>query len=188
MDLSLDIVCVISIDGRFTNVSQACKKIWGYDPEELIGKEFINYVAKEDRSETQEIDSEIKKGKEVTHFENRYIHKNGDLVPIIWSAKFDTKKELIYCIAKDNSPIKKRESEKEKIIQSSQALINGTPNLIYSIDHQYKLLAYNQAMKEACAANLKLDIKVGHYMLDIPLLSERYMKNWKGLYDRCLSG
>jgi PAS domain S-box-containing protein len=188
MDLSLDIVCVISIDGRFTNVSQACKKIWGYDPEELIGKEFINYVAKEDRSETQEIDSEIKKGKEVTHFENRYIHKNGDLVPIIWSAKFDTKKELIYCIAKDNSPIKKRESEKEKIIQSSQALINGTPNLIYSIDHQYKLLAYNQAMEEACAANLKLDIKVGHYMLDIPLLSERYMKNWKGLYDRCLSG
>jgi hypothetical protein len=29
IDISLDIVCIIAVDGRFTNVSQASIKNWG---------------------------------------------------------------------------------------------------------------------------------------------------------------
>ncbi|SMG39053.1 PAS domain S-box-containing protein [Marivirga sericea] len=188
MDLSLDIVCVISTDGKFINVSQASKRIWGYDREELIGNYFINYVAKADRIETKEVEEQIKNGREVTHFENNYIHKDGSLIPIIWSAKFEPKKGLIFCIAKDNSPIKKRDIEKEEIIQSSHDIINGTQNLIWCIDKKYQLLDFNKAMKTQFQDKFNVQLEVGQNMVDFPPDHQEYINRWKSLYDQCLAG
>jgi PAS domain S-box-containing protein len=188
MDISLDIVCVIDSEGKFTTVSKACKKIWGYDPEELIGKDFINYVAKADRTESKEVAEQIKKGREVTHFENHHIHKNGNLVPMVWSAKYEPKKRLIYCTAKNNSPIKKRNAEKEKIIQSYQSIINGTQNLIWCIDKNYRLLVLNDALKLRFKEKFNFNLEVGQKMIDFPPQHQDYIDRWKSLYDRCLKG
>ncbi|RUA34144.1 MAG: hypothetical protein DSY77_06635 [Bacteroidetes bacterium] len=188
MELSLDILCTIDNNGYFVSVSQASEKIWGYKPEELEGTLFLDYVAPQDLEATKKIDQKIVKGKEVAYFENHYIHKKGRLVPMLWSAKFDKRKSLIYCVAKEGSPIKEKEKEREKIIKSSQALINGTQNLIWSIDTDYKLLSCNQAMKNRFLNDLKVDLEVGQNMLDLPLLSKEYISKWKILYDNCLNG
>jgi PAS domain S-box-containing protein len=188
MELSLDILCTIDNNGYFVSVSQASEKIWGYKPEELEGTLFLDYVAPQDLEATKKIDQKIVKGKEVAYFENHYIHKKGRLVPMLWSAKFDKRKSLIYCVAKEASPIKEKENEREKIIKSSQALINGTQNLIWSIDTDYKLLSCNQAMKNRFLNDLKVDLEVGQNMLDLPLLSKEYISKWKILYDNCLNG
>jgi PAS domain S-box-containing protein len=188
MELSLDILCTIDNNGYFVSVSQASEKIWGYKPEELEGTLFLDYVAPQDLEATKKIDQKIVKGKEVAYFENHYIHKKGHLVPMLWSAKFDKRKSLIYCVAKEASPIKEKENEREKIIKSSQALINGTQNLIWSIDTDYKLLSCNQAMKNRFLNDLKVDLEVGQNMLDLPLLSKEYISKWKILYDNCLNG
>ena len=188
MELSLDILCTIDNNGYFVSVSQASEKIWGYKPEELEGTLFLDYVAPQDLEATKKIDQKIVKGKEVAYFENHYIHKKGRLVPMLWSAKFDKRKSLIYCVAKEASPIKEKEKEREKIIKSSQALINGTQNLIWSIDTDYKLLSCNQAMKNRLLNDLKVDLEVGQNMLDLSLLSKEYISKWKILYDNCLNG
>ncbi|WP_296618282.1 PAS domain S-box protein [Marivirga sp.] len=188
MELSLDIVCIIDKNGYFLSVSPSSKKIWGYKPSELEGKLFLNFVAPQDVDATAKLYEKILKGKEVAYFENYYIHKKGHVVPIIWSAKYDKKKELIYCIVKESTPLKKEGNEKKNILESSQALINGTQNLIWSINKDYKLLACNQAMRDRFRNDLKFDLEIGQNMLEIPLLNEEYLKNWKILYDRCLEG
>lgn len=188
MELSLDILCTIDKDGYFISVSQASEKIWGYKPEELEGKLFLDYVAPQDLDATRKIDQKIIKGKEVSYFENHYVHKKGHLVPMVWSSKYDKNKEIIYCVAKEITEIKKKESAREKILKSSQALINGTQNLIWSIDKDYKLLAYNQAIKERFLNDLNFDLRLGQDMLEIPLLSKEYIEKWKSLYDKCLKG
>jgi PAS domain S-box-containing protein len=188
MELSLDILCTIDKKGYFLSVSAACKKIWGYEPQELEGKLFLDFVAPQDLEKTADIDQEIKNGKEVAYFENHYVHKKGFLVPVVWSAKYDKKKELIYCIAKESTAIKNKESEREKILKSSHALINGTQNLIYSIDKDYNLLASNKAMKKRILDDLSFDLTVGQNILQIPLLPADYIDKWKVLYDECFKG
>jgi hypothetical protein len=49
-------------------------------------------------------------------------------VSILWSAKFDPKKELIYFIAKDNSPVKQGETKRERKIYNLIKLSKTTRN------------------------------------------------------------
>lgn len=188
MELSLDILCTIDKKGYFLSVSHACKKIWGYEPQELEGKLFLDFVAPQDFNKTANIQQEIKSGKEVAFFENHFVHKKGFSVPIVWSAKYDKKKELLYCVAKESTSIKNKESEGEKILKSSHALINGTQNLIYSIDKDYNLLASNQAMKNRILDDTSFDLTVGQNILQIPLLPAEYIDKWKLLFDECFKG
>jgi PAS domain-containing protein len=39
MDHSMDVICTFDIEGQFLTVNRACKALWGYLPEELIGRD-----------------------------------------------------------------------------------------------------------------------------------------------------
>jgi PAS domain S-box-containing protein len=110
MDSSLDIICAVDEDGYFLQVSAACETIWGYRAEELIGKPLIDFVCPEDREKTDQAAANVKAGINMTHFENRYIRKDGSLVPIVWTARWDAKDKIRYGVARDAT--EKKRSEK----------------------------------------------------------------------------
>ncbi len=112
---SLDIICVIDEAGRFCKISNACEKIWGYKTEDLIGRSYFDFIYHEDIDQTKRMSKAIMNGKDVTNFENRHISKNGKLVPIIWSARWDKKIKLIFCIGRD---ARDKKSAEQKLIQS----------------------------------------------------------------------
>jgi PAS domain S-box-containing protein len=95
MDSSIDVICSTDAEGRFINVSAAAERVWGYKPEELIGKKYIELVFEKDIESTIAIAEKILSGIPVTMFENRFIHKNGSIVPLLWSARWDDKEQLI---------------------------------------------------------------------------------------------
>lgn len=122
---SIDIICTINEEGRFIKLSAACAKIWGYSPEELSGKLYIDLVHKDDVPDTNNIAKDIMTGKEFTDFENRYIAKNGAIVPMLWSAKWDSKGKIMYCIARDNTDKK----EDERRLMESEAFLKEAQRL-----------------------------------------------------------
>src|SRR3569832_1846615 len=77
MDLLLDAICVVDVQGHFVFVSAACERIFGYTPEEMIGKPMIDFVFHEDRPRTLQATDEIVAGHPQPHFENRYVRKDG---------------------------------------------------------------------------------------------------------------
>ncbi|WP_202552441.1 sensor histidine kinase [Ginsengibacter hankyongi] len=101
LDSSLDMICSVNEEGRFVTVSSAAERILGYKPDELTNTSFIDLVLKEDVEITLKEDVKIRNGQSVTIFENRYIHKNGSIVPLLWSAAWDDNDKVTYCIAKD---------------------------------------------------------------------------------------
>lgn len=111
MDSSLDIICSIDEEGKFVNISVAVENILGYKPYELIGKRYIDMVYTKDFQKTMEASIKVMSGKSLTLFENRYLHKNGSIVQILWSATWDNKDKLMYCIAKDVTERKKVEQQ-----------------------------------------------------------------------------
>jgi PAS domain S-box-containing protein len=101
-DSSVDVICAIDGQGVFTKVSKSAVNVWGYEAEELVGQSFINFVHPDDREATLATDRQIVMGGRPTYaFRNRYIHKNGAVVPIAWSAVWSEEQQAVICIARD---------------------------------------------------------------------------------------
>ncbi|MBQ0768554.1 MAG: PAS domain S-box protein [Bizionia sp.] len=109
LDSSLDVICTINRNGNFVSISAASLLAWGYEPEELIGTNFINLVHHDDIEITTQAAQNLSNGISVPSFENRYIHKTGKEVPLLWSVKWDEKLQLVFCIAKDVTEKKRLE-------------------------------------------------------------------------------
>ena len=111
LDSSSDIICTINADGEFVNVSAASQQVLGYTPEELIGIKFMNLVYEDDVEITSKAAEKIFRNAQIPIFENRYVHKNGKIVPLLWSVNWDKKLRLMYCVAKDVTERKKSDKE-----------------------------------------------------------------------------
>ena len=110
MDSSLDMICVIDEDDRIVKISAAAETILGYKPEELVGKQLFDFIHPEDKENTKETAAKIMAGENLTHVENRYIRKDGSVVPsLIWSARWDSDDKVRYGIARDATEKKKSE-------------------------------------------------------------------------------
>ena len=136
MHSSLDIICTIDEFGNFVTVSSASEKIWGYLPEEIVGKPFINLVVPEDRERTLKTAGELMNGAEYTDFENSYIKKDGSIVPIVWSIKWDEKDRIIYCTAKDASEKQKHEEELIASEKKYKELFENNPGPMFIWDFE----------------------------------------------------
>ena len=129
LDQSLDAIYTANNLGEFVTVSAASYEIWGYQPEEMIGHRFIDFVHAEDKTISLAAFADVMNGHPITNFENRYLRKNGTTVPVIWTARWDEKTNMIYGIARNGT--QKKEAE-EKIIVSEKrfrALIENSSDM-----------------------------------------------------------
>ncbi|GCC50482.1 hybrid sensor histidine kinase/response regulator [Chryseotalea sanaruensis] len=109
MDSSLDMICAVDEDGCFLQVSAASEMILGYAPDELLGKKIFNFVYPEDLSKTEHSAQHVMAGNALTNFENRYVRKDGSLVTIAWSARWDENERIRYGVARDVTKLKNAE-------------------------------------------------------------------------------
>jgi PAS domain S-box-containing protein len=135
---SMDIICVIDQEGRFKKISKAAENIWGYKIEDLVGRYYFDLIYPEDFEQTKKMSENIMNGVEVTNFENRYVCKNGKLVPLIWSARWDKKVKLMFCVARDATDKKLAEKkliESEAFLEEAQRLAKmGSWNFDFKTD------------------------------------------------------
>ncbi|MFP5373801.1 MAG: sensor histidine kinase [Gammaproteobacteria bacterium] len=98
---SLDVICTIDGDGRFVDVSPAARRLWGYAPEELAGREYMALVHPDDRDATARVASSIRAGEPTVDFSNRYLRSDGTPVVVDWSAAWSEPDQLMFCVARD---------------------------------------------------------------------------------------
>jgi PAS domain S-box-containing protein len=111
MDLSLDVICTVDEEGRFVTVGAASTPNWGYLPQELIGKRVVELVHPQDQEKTLKAIADLKNGMDLFNFENRYLHKDGKVVTLLWSAHWDPEEKLGYSVARNVTKIKKAEEK-----------------------------------------------------------------------------
>lgn len=121
IDLLLDAVCAVDKQGRFVFVSAACERIFGYNPDELIGQPMIELVHPADRQRTLDAAQEIMGGEPKLNFENRYLRKDGRVVHILWSARWSEVDQLRIAVARDITERKQAESRQAALYAISEA-------------------------------------------------------------------
>jgi PAS domain S-box-containing protein len=120
---SIDLLCVFDKEGCFVSVNKAASNILGYTEDDLIGQHYINYVHPDDRQKTIETANSIMSGIDIKDFENRYTHKNGTNAIIMWAATWDKEDQLMYCIGRDITNLKRTE---EALIKSNERFYYAT--------------------------------------------------------------
>lgn len=142
MDSSLDVICAVDAKGNFLKVSAASEAVWGYKPEELNGKPLIDFVYHEDSEKTLLTADNVMRGNKLNHFENRYVRKDGSLVPIEWSARWDEKDQIRYGIARDVTEKKRLQKAFEIERQQFYDLFSEAPScmgILSGPDHRFEM-------------------------------------------------
>ncbi|RYZ00863.1 MAG: PAS domain S-box protein [Chitinophagaceae bacterium] len=97
----VDVICAFDRHGYFRYVSPSCTALLGYTPEEITGHVYSEFIHPEDIDKTVRIFADKVHDCQTSSFHNRYLHQNGSVVPILWSARWDAHDGLLYCVARD---------------------------------------------------------------------------------------
>ncbi|MBS1525016.1 MAG: PAS domain S-box protein [Bacteroidetes bacterium] len=131
MDSSMDMICAIDENDYILSVNAASEKILGYRPEEMIGKKLFDFIYPEDLEMTLKMVASVMAGNEVTNNENRYVRKDGSLVPLMWSARWDPDDRVRYGIARDATERKKSEAALQSSNERFEYVTKATSDIIW---------------------------------------------------------
>lgn len=135
IDHSLDMLCTIDAKGRFLQVSPACQAMLGYSSAELEGSAFMDLVLREDKERTEQEARSIMAGKPTISFRNRYLHRDGHIVHLRWSAEWSVEERTMYAIAHDISHLvhgeKYSEDQRRVLAQISRG--ESLPGILESL-------------------------------------------------------
>ncbi|MCS0633801.1 diguanylate cyclase [Telluria mixta] len=121
-DLLLDVVFLVDRRGIIVDVSAGCERMLGYRPTELIGQYMLDFVVPEDRAITCMESARVLAGQERVGFENRYLHKDGRRVDVMWSARWIADHGLRLGVARDISARKRAERRQAATYAISEAV------------------------------------------------------------------
>lgn len=114
---SIDIIVVLDKSGILKYASKSAALFLGYSMEELEEKSFFNFIYEEDIDETKRTLAELEAIEWISNFENRITRKNGTIVYMTWSCRWDNETEEIYSIGRDNS--------RSKIAEQNMRILNA---------------------------------------------------------------
>ncbi|WP_329740828.1 bifunctional diguanylate cyclase/phosphodiesterase [Dyella sp. A6] len=167
-DLLLDAICVVDAEGRYLYVNAAYERIFGYKPEEILGTRMIDLVHPDDRERTLHVVDEIMGGQPKPHFENRYVRKDGQVVHIMWSARWSEAEQARFAVARDITELKRIERVQAALYAISEAAF-AAADLLTLFGHIHRIVG-----ELLTARNLFVALLDENDMLDFPYFVDEY--------------
>lgn len=154
LNCSMDVICTVDGEGKFVKVGAGSKQVLGYQPEEMEGRGFKDFIYKEDEELNSRIATDIINGLNITNFENRYVRKDGTIVPLIWSMRWDANDKIMYSVARDATEIKEAEKKIRNNEKRFRALLQNSADGLILLSADGALLEVSSSARKI----LKIDI------------------------------
>jgi len=101
LDNSHDVICTLDGQGVYVHVNRHVERMWGYTPEEVVGRTYLDLVHPDDHAKTMDVADQLASGVPINTFMNRYLHKDGSEVPVMWSAIWSEDHQTTFAIGRD---------------------------------------------------------------------------------------
>jgi PAS domain S-box-containing protein len=145
LNMSQDLICIAGTDGYFKYVNPVWEQILGYPREHLLSRPFVDFIHPEDHHENAEEVAKLASGKMSMDFENRYIHKDGSIRIIQWTAAPLPEKGLMYCVGRDVTERKQHEAALREKEARFRTITESSPDAIIAADNRGKIIYWNTA-------------------------------------------
>jgi PAS domain S-box-containing protein len=156
---SEDIISEHTPDGTIVYISPSVTKVLGFDKNEVLGKQVLEFVHSDDSHKFLSIDRSALNEVDSLTLSYRIQNKEEDVIwleSIVKPMWENGAVKKIICTSRDVTERKKVESEREQLLaemkQSEQLLrtvINSTPDWIYIKDLGHRYLLVNQAFGDS---------------------------------------
>lgn len=111
-----DVICSIEDAGHFTAVNPASLAVFGYAPDEMFGKLFVDFLFKDDRIMVVDAIDKLKKGADSEPIEARFVKKDGTVSDTLWSATWSPTEKTVFCVIHDITERKEAERMKQEVV------------------------------------------------------------------------
>ena len=148
-DVSLDLLCIASLDGYFLKLNAAWTRTLGWSDEELKAQPFLAFVHPDDADATVEAATRLAGGTEVVGFDNRYRCKDGSYRWISWNARAVRERGIIIAAARDITDRKVAEQELRRARDLLDSIVENIPNMVFMKDaKELRFVLFNRAGEE----------------------------------------
>ncbi len=100
-ETSLDLILVVDRRGNLIRVSPSSTAILGYDPAEMTGRSAADFLHADDLESTRNEMRLARRGRLTRNFECRYLHKDGRVVPMMWTGVWSEPEQQHFFIGRD---------------------------------------------------------------------------------------
>lgn len=111
-----DVICSIDEKGHFSAVNPAARAVFGYTPDEMFGKLFVDFVFLDDKKAVVEAIDKLKNNQATEPIEARMIKQDGSLADTLWSATWSQSEKALFCVIHDITERKEAERLKQEVV------------------------------------------------------------------------
>ena len=105
--LSMDMLCIVNLDGYFLRTNPAFGKVLGYDEEELRNRSVFGLLHPDDREVSMAEYEKLKTGQPTKSLENRFRCKDGGYKWVAWSYYPVPEEWIGYGVGRDISDVRR---------------------------------------------------------------------------------
>ncbi len=118
LDLSLDLIQIINLDGKILFCSKSSELILGYPANSITGTSILDNVVAEDKAATKEAFLAVREKGKIYNFENRFLNKDNIEIYLSWSLIWDEQTKDTFAIGRNISELKNNEKHYRSLIQN----------------------------------------------------------------------
>jgi PAS domain S-box-containing protein len=157
VESSEDAIVSKSLDGVIRTWNAGAQRLFGYTPEEAVGKSITLIIPPERLGEEQDILARLRCGERIEHFETVRVTNDGRRIDISLSVSpvRDRDGHVIGAskVARDITDRKHLGAELQRVTEESErrkrlyeAILSGTPDFVYVFSLDHRILYANEAL------------------------------------------
>ncbi len=151
--LSLDMLCVINLEGTFERLNPAFERILGYSGPELLAKSLLEIVHPEDHAATKAALDSLQtlspSDEQILSLENRCRCKDDTFRWLEWNLTADAQQNLIYAVAHNVTKRREVEEATRRTDKFLTSIVENIPHMIFVKDAQdLRFVRINKAEEE----------------------------------------
>ena len=136
-DLSLDMLCIASVEGYFLRVNASFERMLGWTPEQLTTRPFLDFVHPEDAEATMQEVAKLASGIPTISFKNRCQCSDGIYKHLLWTAVPEKETGYLLASARDITDLIEAN-------QRFQLAIEAIPTALLMVDQRGNIQLVNR--------------------------------------------
>ena len=166
---------VLNPDGTVVHMNATILKVLGYDLAEVRGKDVVEVLAITDEYDrVRNVHEQMRTQTGMVMGEETMRTKTGELLRVEWRGigVFDDNGQVEFMLGigvdvtehrRMEEELARRKQETELMANTMQSVFDGTPDLIWAVDREYKLMFFNKAIRDHMLKEYGVQIASGTF-------------------------